>query len=461
MMPNENVNKSIANNPKFKPMFVYLSQLMDKPVIDNLGIQAGELYDIVVKKSAIYPQSDSLIIRRGYPNRKYALVKWSDISEIDEREVRLKIDGKSLNFYEKHDEKAEFTLRRDILDQQVVDTYNHKVIRVNDIHLLLVDDSLMLAHVDISTRGLLRRLGLEKSVDFLVRFVNKNARYLKAEYLISWKFIQPLSINPVSMTIKIDAPQSQLSNIPAADLGEIFLDLSTKHQVALFKSLDINTKARTFVNIDFKTQNSLVEELSDKDVVELLNSIPSDETIDFLEKLPKDETEKILKLMESKTSKKLSELLGYSSDSAAGLMITEFMAFLKGTSINAVLSQLKIRSFKTEPAQFVYIVDENYRLVGSTNFRRMIFANPDELIEKVMFPKTYYVRLNSSVKEVAYLMEKYKYYAIPVVDDNNVLQGIVTVDDVLSQIISIAWRRLKKIKVLPKQQAQSQEEIKI
>jgi magnesium transporter len=83
-----------------------------------------------------------------------------------------------------------------------------------------------------------------------------------------------------------------------------------------------------------------------------------------------------------------------------------------------------------------------------------MLANPPEPIQNVAFPKIYSVHLDSGVKEVAYLMEKYKYYALPVVDENNVLQGIITVDDVLSQVIAIAWRRLKKIKILPKQSEQ-------
>jgi magnesium transporter len=82
----------------------------------------------------------------------------------------------------------------------------------------------------------------------------------------------------------------------------------------------------------------------------------------------------------------------------------------------------------------------------------MILANPGDPIQKAAFPRIYSVHPDSSVKEVAYLMEKYKYYAIPVVDENNVFQGIITVDDILSQVISLAWRRLKRIKILPKQQ---------
>jgi magnesium transporter len=182
-----------------------------------------------------------------------------------------------------------------------------------------------------------------------------------------------------------------------------------------------------------------------------LNVIPSDEATDFLEKLPKNTVGQLLALMENIHSKRLSQLLGYSSDSAGGLMTTDFIAFAKDTAVELVLKQIKERSFKSEPAQFVYIVDEANHLVGSTNLRRLILADPRDPVQKTAFPKMYFVHLDSEVKEVAYLMEKYKYYAIPVVDDSNVLQGIITVDDILTQVISIAWRRLKRIKVQPKQ----------
>jgi len=426
--------------------FIYFSQLMDKPVIDKNGRLVGQLYDIVVKPTAVYPQSSHLIIRRGFPNRQYALIDWADILEIDKKEIILKIEGVKLAFKEKHNNKEELTLRRDILDQQVVDTYNHKVVRVNDIHLLEVENCFMTAHVDISLRGLIRRLGFEKIVDFMVRLFNRSAAYLKTEHLISWKHIQPLSINPVSMTIKVDLSHKQLGSIPAADLGEIFLDLKLLHQIALFKSLDINTRAKIFMSIEFKVQKSLMEELEPKEAGDVLNAIPSDEATDFLEKLPKETMEKYLSLLESKQAKKLSQLLGYSSESAGGLMTAEYISFPKDTTIESALKQIKERTFRVEPAQLVYIIDENNRLIGSTNFRRLIIANPQDSIQTAAFPKTYSVHINSSVKEIAYLMDKYKYFAIPVVDENNVLQGIITVDDILNQVISIAWRRLKKIK---------------
>ena len=448
-----NQDKMVSSKEAAGHMFIYFSHLMDKDVLDKDRKLVGTIYDIVVKPAEVYPQSHLLIIRKGFPDRKYAVINWLGILKIDIDGAELKIGNIEIAFSQIHNNKEELTLRRDILDQQVVDTYNHKVIRVNDIHLLCVDHSFMIAHVDISTRGLMRRLGFEKFIDCLIGLFNKDASYLKKEYLISWKSIQPLSINPVSMTIKVNIPYKQFASIPAADLGEIFQDLNINHQVALFKSLDVNTKAKIFVNVDVKKQKSLIEELSDKEVVEILNNIPSDEVIDFLDNLPKNRINEILGLMESKYSKRLSQLLGYSSDSAGGLMTTEYIAFTKGVTIETALKQIKERSFKTEPAQFVYILDESGRLIGSTNFRQLILANPQDAIEKAAFAKIYFVHLNSSVKEIAYLMEKYKYYAIAVVDENNVFQGIITVDDILSQVISIAWRRFKKIKALSKQWA--------
>jgi len=433
-----------------KQMFIYFSRLIDRPVFDKEGRWAGKLYDIVVQSAEIYPQSSQLIIRKGFPNRKYASVKWPDIREIDDKDIRLNIASSEISFQERRDNKEEMTLRRDVLDQQVVDVYNHKVIRVNDIHFLLVDHSLMVAHVDISARGLVRRLGFEGIADFLVGFFNRDAPYLKKEHLISWKHIQPLFINPASMTIKIDVAHKHLKNIPAADLGEIFLDLNVKDQIALFKSLDLDTKARIFIHIDFKTQKYLIEELATTEIAEILNAIPADEATDFLERLPREATYEILGVMENKKSKKLSQLLGYSSDSAGGLMTTEYLAFAKDTTVESVLQQIKERTFRVEPVQFIYIIDESNHFIGSTNFRRLILANPQDPIQNAAFPKIYSVRLDSSVKEVAYLMEKYKYYSIPVVDENNILQGIITVDDILSQVIAIAWRRLKKIKVRAK-----------
>lgn len=430
-------------------MFLYFSAILEKEVLDKDNKFIGKLYDIVMKPTEVYPMSSRLIIKRGFFKPSYATVSWDTVVECNENEgsIRLNIDNAAINFTAFSNNKEELTLRRDVLDQQVVDTYNHNVIRVNDIHLLRVENSLMIAHVDIGFRGIVRRLGLEKFADFIVARLMKDAKYLKNDILISWKHIQSLSINPASKTIKVNVPEKQLRSIPAADFSEIMTDLDHKQRIALFKSLDLEIKAKVLSNMDFQNQKFIIDELTDKDTADVLTRMPSDEATDLLEKMPQDMTDKILALMETKASKKLSTLLGYSSDEAGGLMTAEYIALPENITVEDALKKIEESPFSVETIQYVYIIDEAGKLIGSVNMKRLLSAEPKQEVLKLAFPKTLYVNIDATVKEVAYFMDKYKCHAIPVIDKAGILRGIITIDDILSQVISLAWGRLKRRKL--------------
>lgn len=432
-------------------MFLYFSAILEKDVLDKNNKFIGRLYDIVLKPTEVYPISSRLIIKRGFFSPGYVTVDWANVAECNDKEgfVRLNLDGSTVKFAGFSNNKEEFTLRRDILDQQVVDTYNHNVIRVNDAHLLRVENNLMIAHVDIGFRGIVRRLGLERFADFLAAAFKKDARYLKNDILVSWKYIQPLSINPVSKTIKVNVPEKNLRSIPAADFGEIMSDLDHKQRIALFKSLAPEIKAKVLSNMDFQNQRFIIDELLPKDAAEVLSNMPSDEATDLLEKMPSEHTDKLLGLMETKTSRKLSNLLGYSSDEAGGLMTTEYIALPENIMVEDALKKIEESPFSVETIQYVYIIDEAGKLIGSVNMKRLLSADPKADITKITFEKTLYVSLHASVKEVAYFMDKYKCHAIPVIDidKNGILKGIITIDDILSQVIALAWGRLKRRKL--------------
>ena len=145
--------------------------------------------------------------------------------------------------------------------------------------------------------------------------------------------------------------------------------------------------------------------------------------------------------MESNRSKKLSTLLGYSSDSAGGLMTTEYVSLLETMPVENAIEYIKTQTRDFETVPYIYVIDDKNRLKGATTVRKLLFADPKDVILKTTFPKTLHVNLHDSVKEVAYMMDKYKISSIPVVDENKILHGIITMDDVLGQVISIAWRR--------------------
>ena len=290
---------------------------------------------------------------------------------------------------------------------------------------------LMVAHVDIGLRGLLRRLGWEKTLGFLI----------KRDDIVSWKFIQPVAINPASMTMKLSVSQKQLQGIPAADLGEIMFDLNMNQRMALFRALDIKTKAKIFENLEFEDQKAILKDMDKKESAAIVTSMSSDEATDLLSNLPRGTVENILTLMESDRAKKLSTLLGYSSDSAGGLMTTEFVSLPELMSIESAIEHVKNQTREFDTVPYIYAVDEKHKLQGVTTVRKLLFADPKDTVLKTVFPTTIYVHLHDSVKEVAFLMEKYKISAIPVVDENKILHGIITMDDILSQVVAIAWRK--------------------
>jgi len=424
---------------KAQAMFINFSDILNKDVHDIDGNHIGGVWDISAKLGETYPKSDELVISQGILNRSYAAVPWASVVNMEnDIIVNLKKDAVKFNNAPKD---YEFLLKRDILDQQVVDTYNHKVRRVNDIHLLRVDHDLVIAHVDIGLRGLVRRLGWEKIADVVTKIVAPRSQYLKKEDLVSWKYVQPVSLNPASMTMKLALTEKQLTAIPAADLGDIIFDLTSNQRMALFRTLDVKTKARIFENLEFEEQKSILKELDKKEAAQIVAEMSSDDAADLLEKLPRATITNLLTLIETTRAKKLSTLLGYSSDSAGGLMTTEYVAIPETMTVEGVIDYVRNKTKDVETVPYIYVVDDKNHLRGITTIRRLLFADPKDSILKTIFNKVLYVYLNNSVKEVAFIMDKYKVSAIPVVDENKVLQGIITMDDILSQVISIAWRK--------------------
>jgi magnesium transporter len=434
----------MANNidearAKAAAMFINFSDILKEDVHDSNGKLAGRVWDISAKLGDVYPKISELVIYKGFSKKSFASVPWSDVATV-ESGIVLKKPQEDIHF-ELNVKEYEFLLKRDILDQQIVDTFNHKVKRVNDIHLLKVDGELVIAHVDIGLRALFRRLGWEKVVDFIVKALNKKSQYLKKQDIISWKYVQPVSVNPASMTMKLSFSEKQLQAIPAADLGDIIFDLNGRQRMAIFRALDIKTKARVFENLEFEEQKRILKELDKKEAAQIVTHMSSDEATDLLEKLPRSTIKNLLTLIETGRAKKLSTLLGYSSDSAGGLMTTEYVAIPDTMLVESAIEYIRTETKEFEVVPYVYVIDEKHHLKGVTTIRRLLFADPKDTVLKTVFPKTLYVYLNNSAKEVAFFMDKYKTSAIPVIDENKILHGIITMDDILSQVISIAWRK--------------------
>ncbi len=424
-------------------LFLYLSEILGSKIVDRDGKIVGKLCDVSMRMNAeVYPRASGIVIEQGRLKHTYAHVPFEHVSQLDE-EISLDIPVGEIEFQNKW-WKNDFTLCADVLDQQVVDTDHQKVVRVNDVHLLRVDNRLYLAHVDVGLRGIVRRLEWTPLVDAMVKLCSPQSKYLTREDFISWKNTQVLTSGRYKNVLRLDVARKKLSQIPAADLAEIMEDLDIYEKLSLFKSLETPVQRKVFTDLATQEKQDLIEQLSDMEAADLLENIPADEATDVLSTLSKEKMLQLTRRMENETAKELRMLLGFAKDSAGGLMTTEYLYLMREGTVADALKIIKDNVNFPGNVYHIYVVDDNHRLLGSTSLRRLINENAERPILEVCLPKNIFVRTDDGMEEIALLLEKYKFSSIPVVDNHEVLQGVITTDDVMEELIALAWSKYKE-----------------
>src|SRR5512140_1922445 len=175
--------------------FLFFSTLLQKPVVDANGTVVGRLTDLAVSVAYMFPPVVAFVVQRGRWEPFALTGRWSDVVDISGPAIRLGVGIQNLT-PSKLDTPGEILIRDALLDKQIVDMGGAKVVRVNDLHFLKIGRcELRLIHVDVGTRGLVRRMGWQAAVDALVQRLAPQAHYLSAERLIRWQYVQPLSLD--------------------------------------------------------------------------------------------------------------------------------------------------------------------------------------------------------------------------------------------------------------------------
>src|SRR4051812_27760577 len=214
--------RSISRPPLVREgTFIFLSELLGRAALGPGGERLGTVVDFLADTSeASYPRITALRVKRGEMQR----IEWADVAEADARAIRLRRGVEALQPIKQL--PNEIPLAQDVLDRQIVDTDDAKVERVNDLHLLRARGELRVAHVDVGFRGLVRRMGWQPLVDWLVACVQPKARYLTRENFVPWKHVQPLSAG--SARVRLDLARRALTDVHPSDLAEILEDLDRR-----------------------------------------------------------------------------------------------------------------------------------------------------------------------------------------------------------------------------------------
>jgi len=225
-----------------------------------------------------------------------------------------------------------------------------------------------------------------------------------------------------------------LQECQPADIAEFLVDLEPEEIATVLNLLDGDMAAEVLNQLDPDLANQVLKIIGAEKTSEILDEMYSDDVADLLGELTDQEKDQILNLMEKEDAVEVRELLEYKEDTAGGIMTTEYVAILQDITAARAIEVLRETAPDAETVYYVYVINAKNQLAGVISLRELIVASPDTVIEEIMHRKVKSVNVHMDQEEVAAMVSKYNFLAIPVVDDNNCLLGIVTVDDVIDVI---------------------------
>jgi magnesium transporter len=415
---------------KEDPM-AFLSEILDRTVTDLDGKYIGKVEDLVAREVPEFPHPvvDAVVIARRDGKK---VVPYAAVMSLLALSIPLKVRA---------DEIPSFTptendvfLSRDVLDKQIIDTHGARVVRVNDVELVRVNGTLYVSNVNVGLLGILRRLGLARFAEAVASALHLR---LPAESL-AWNAVELLRHDPF---MRLRVPVESIHELHPADVAEIVSDLNRLESGQFLEALDVEHLADTLEEVETDFQASLVEGMPDERVADVLEEMEPDEAADLLAELPEERSQRLVEMMDKEEAEDVRKLLSYPEESAGGIMTTEFASVPPDVSAEEAIKLLRETAGEAETLFYVYVIDAGGHLLGVFSLNNLIFADPGASVSDFMEKRVKSVHALDDQEQVAQVITKYDLLAVPVVDDSNVLQGIVTADDALDKIIPTAWKK--------------------
>ncbi len=409
----------------------FLSELIGRPVIDVDGKIVGKLKDVIARPRAQFPHP---VIEAILVQRKVGLLEipFSNVAALTSVAIPLLRRVEDTQPFRTAGQ--DIFLARDVLDKQIIDTEGARVVRVNDLELVRLNGTVLVSNVDIGSMGILRRVGLAKAA----QQVTSRLHLRIPQGFIAWDDMELLRYDQ-SMRLKV--PRDKIVDLHPADIAEIVSDLDRLESGQFLDALPVEQLADTLEEVEPDYQASLVQAMPDEKVADVLGEMDPDEAADLLAELPRERSEDLLALMEAEDAQDVRKLLAYPEDSAGGIMTTEYAAVSPEMTAGQAIQFLREKGSEAETIFYVYVTSEQGHLEGVFSLRGLIFADPELKVSEFMTRRVIYVSVLDNQDQVAQVIAKYNLVAVPVVDENNVLHGIVTADDALDKIIPTAWKK--------------------
>jgi len=423
-----------------------VSELMGAPVWDAGGRMVGHVREFAVSPPLDANHVQGLVLRmtgrgRGAPMSMVA-VGDLELNPVGGLQIRGQAEATPMSA-----EESYLMLERDLLDQQIIDVHGHKVVRVNDVDLVWepvgetatvpggaegrlqgCELKLRIAEVEVGTRGAIRRL----LKGFSATTVERVAERFKTS-AIPWDFVDLIDRDP-SRRVRLKIEQEKLLKMHPSDLADILEDLAPAERQALFSSLEEGVAAEALEEVEPKMQKSLTEALDTELVAGIVEEMDPAAAADFLAELPEERSEAILEEMDPEERQEVEELLEFSGDSAAGQMTTDYIALREDAQASDAVAALREFGDDMETLTHIFLVDEKEVLRGVVPLLKALLAPGGSALASLADEHIVSCDVHASGKKVAELFDKYNLRALPVVDAEKKIAGVIYAEQVIAQL---------------------------
>src|SRR5690348_1076809 len=345
--------------------------------------------------------------------------------------MRLTVGETELETF--HPNDSWLAVRKDLLDQQIIDTQGRKVVRVNDLDLV---EQRTNAHVELRITRV--DVGLTGAVGRLLQGLAPHAAIRKIQdklppRLIPWEFVNLIEPDPLRR-VKLRLTSNRLTRMHPADLAELMEELSPAERTSIIESLDEETAAEVLAELDKRLQTQVVEKLDPERAADILEEMQPDEAADVLADLSPERSRALLREMPRREAAEVRGLLQYEENTAGGMMTTDLIEVGEDATRGEVVDYIRYHEVPLDQLDTVILISRDAAFTGTVPVSRLLLAAQDQKMTELVSTPAVRVEASANEKEVFEFFDKYNLRSLTVVDENAHPIGAITVDDIVSRM---------------------------
>lgn len=412
----------------------YLSQILGKKFQSHDGHITGKIIDFLIdltpmstaQERPARPKVIAVKVRVGKYERVFdfsslELIRETGLSRIVCHEIE-EISTAYLS--------TVLWLKESILKKQIVDINGKKLEKVTDVRLVVIPSGTYAIAVDVGVEGILRWFGLVQTVEFFERLIR---RPILPTRLILWDDIE--SVDLATSRLWVSKSTTRLTTLHPSDLADIIEELDKHTRTYVFAALDEEQAADVLEEMEPEAQVQIIESLPPEKAADVLDKMPADEVADILDELEDEKKEELLGKMEKESSEEVRELLEYEDKEVGSIMNTDIFTLLPDVTVAQALEEL--RKSQPEPIHIntLFVVDKHERLISALSLAELVLADPAKKISEIMKWDPVTVKDTDRLDTLAELVSKYNLMALPVINEQEKLEGMVLVEDIVDDLL--------------------------